>query len=98
MPANEKKHTTPQTKSRTSELSASNLPVAENFPQYLREQIREATRVVMEQVMREELTQFVGAQWGEGTPERKGYRNGYYTRDLATTSGPLEDLKVPRDG
>src|SRR5437588_11199139 len=27
----------------------------------------------------------------------KGYRNGTYTRDLATSTGRLEDLKVPRD-
>jgi transposase-like protein len=69
----------------------------EEFHQYLRLQIREATRVVMEEIMREELTRFVGAAWGESTPERKGYRNGFYTRDLATTSGPIEDLHVPRD-
>jgi putative transposase len=37
------------------------------------------------------------AAWGESTPERKGYRNGTYTRDLATSSGPIEDLEVPRD-
>jgi putative transposase len=27
----------------------------------------------------------------------QGYRNGSYTRDLATATGRLEDLKVPRD-
>jgi putative transposase len=27
----------------------------------------------------------------------KGYRNGYYTRDLATTTGRIEALRVPRD-
>ena len=27
----------------------------------------------------------------------KGYRNGTYTRDLATSTGRLEDLNVPRD-
>jgi transposase-like protein len=27
----------------------------------------------------------------------KGYRNGYYIRDLVTTSGRIEDLQVPRD-
>jgi putative transposase len=37
------------------------------------------------------------AAWGESTKERKGYRNGTYTRDLATASGPIEDLEVPRD-
>src|SRR5438034_8983850 len=27
----------------------------------------------------------------------KGYRNGFYRRDLVTSSGRLEDLNVPRD-
>ncbi len=27
----------------------------------------------------------------------RGYRNGYYQRDLVTPSGRLEDLTVPRD-
>src|SRR5207237_10430374 len=65
--------------------------------QHLREQIRGAVQVVMEEIMREELTQFLGAQWGECTPERTGYRNGSYSRDLATASGQIQDLKVPRD-
>jgi putative transposase len=73
------------------------MPTPETFHQYLRTQIREATRVVMESIMREELEQFVEAAWGECTPTRKGYRNGFYTRDLATTSGPIEDVQVPRD-
>jgi transposase-like protein len=54
-------------------------------------------RIVLEAVMREELDQFIGAAWGESSPKRKGYRNGHYTRDLATATGRLEDLKVPRD-
>jgi len=51
----------------------------------------------MEEIMREELTQFLGAQWGESSPKRKGYRNGSYQRDLATSSGKIEELDVPRD-
>lgn len=97
MPANKKEHTTPETKPRISESSTPSLPAPEEFHQYLRAQIREATRLMMEKVMREELEQFLGAAWGEYTPDRKGHRNGFYTRDLATTSGPIEDLKVPRD-
>jgi transposase-like protein len=27
----------------------------------------------------------------------KGYRNGYYQRDLVTTSDRIEDLQMPRD-
>lgn len=53
--------------------------------------------MVIEEVMREELALVVGAGWGEHSPDRKGYRNGYYHRDLATTTGPLTDLKVPKD-
>jgi len=52
---------------------------------------------VIETVMREELDQFIGAAWGECSPECKGYRNGHYTRDLVTSTGRLEEIKVPRD-
>jgi putative transposase len=97
MPVPKKKHTTAEPEPRTTDPSMTPQPAPEEFHQYLRAQIREATRVVMEEIMREELTQFVGAAWGACTPERKGYRNGFYTRDLATTSGPIEDVKVPRD-
>jgi len=56
-----------------------------------------AVQVLIEQVMREELEQCIGASWGECTPNRRGYRNGHYTRDLVTSTGRIEDLKVPRD-
>jgi putative transposase len=51
----------------------------------------------MEEVMREELSGFLGASWGETSVERKGYRNGSYTRDLITATGRIEELSVPRD-
>lgn len=51
---------------------------------------------VIEAVMREELEALIGASWRESTPQRKGYRNGTYTRDLVTSSGRLEDIKVRR--
>jgi len=47
--------------------------------------------------MREELDMLIGVGWGESSPTRKGYRNGYYARDLVTTTGRVEDLQVPRD-
>jgi len=99
MPVHKKDHTPSEEnrQPRPSEPSVPPIPAPEDFHQYLRAQIREAPRVVMEEVMREELTQFVGAAWGACTPARRGYRNGSYTRNLGTVSGPLEDLKVPRD-
>jgi putative transposase len=42
-------------------------------------------------------TSRIGASWGECTPNRRGYRNGSYTRDLVTPTGRIEDLRVPRD-
>lgn len=97
MPVSKNKRTTPDPKPRIAEPAMTSMPAPDEFHQYLRGQIREATRVVMEEIMRDELTQFIGAAWGECTPERRGYRNGFYTRDLATTGGPIEEVKVPRD-
>jgi len=68
-----------------------------NARQHLRALAVSAVRVLIEQVMCEELDECVGAEWGECTPNRKGYRNGYYQRDLLTSTGRIEDLSVPRD-
>jgi transposase-like protein len=97
LPVPEKKSTTSTPDPEIFEQVGSQLPDQNTFHQHLREQIRRAVQAVMEEVMRDELTKFLGAQWGECTPERHGYRNGSYTRDLATSSGPVEDLRVPRD-
>jgi Transposase, Mutator family len=69
----------------------------QEFHAYLRALAQSAVRTVIEAVMREELDAFIGVAWGECSPKRKGYRNGSYPRDLATSTGRLEDLKVPRD-
>jgi len=42
-------------------------------------------------------TSRIGASWGECTPNRRGYRTASSTRDLVTSTGRIEDLKVPRD-
>src|SRR5947209_11568497 len=97
MPEPKKESTTSNTESKTLEQASPPLPDPQAFHQHLRTLTRSAVRVVIEEVMREELKHFLGAAWGECTPERQGYRNGTYTRDLATSSGPIEDLEVPRD-
>src|SRR6266700_2083479 len=73
------------------------MPDEQEFRQHMRHHAVSAVRFLIEDVMREELENCVGAEWGECTPERKGYRNGYYTRDLVTKTGCIEDLSVPRD-
>jgi putative transposase len=101
-----KENTMPVPKKRTisaSEAAKVKLPLDQNMPaeQEFRQRMRtlavSAMRVLIEEVMREELEQCLCAEWGEITPERKGYRNGSYTRDLVTKTGRIEDLCVPRD-
>src|SRR3989449_1437848 len=97
MPVPKQKRITPEKALSTSEPSSPLLPEQQEFHQHLRVLAQSAVRTVLELVMREELDAFIGAEWGACTPTRRGYRNGTYTRDLATATGRLEDLKVPRD-
>jgi len=97
MPVPKQKRITPEKALSTSEPSSPLLPEQQEFQQHLRALAQSAVRTVLELVMREELDAFIGAEWGECSPKRKGYRNGTYTRDLATATGRLEEMKVPRD-
>jgi putative transposase len=97
MPVPKKKRTTSTPAPSTSEPSSPVFPDQQVFHQYLRTLAQSAVRIVIETVMREELDQFIGAAWGECSPKRKGYRNGHYSRDLVTSTGRLEEIKVPRD-
>jgi len=51
---------------------------------------------VVQRVLDEELTAFLGAESHERTEDRLGYRNGYKPRQLKTRVGTLE-LLVPKD-
>ena len=92
-----KKRTTSTSEGAKGESSDHKMPDEQDFRQHMRNLAVSAMRVLIEAVMREELEQCLGAEWGECTPERKGYRNGSYTRDLVTKTGRIEDLSVPRD-
>ena len=96
MPASKNKPITSTSEGSMSE-SSSTLSEQEAFRQHLRHLAVSAVQVLLEQVMREELEQCLGASWGECTPTRRGYRNGSYTRDLVTSTGRIEKLQVPRD-
>jgi transposase-like protein len=58
--------------------------------------LREVVRAVMQEMLQAEMTEALGAQKGERTTERLGYRSGYYGRTLITRVGKLE-LRVPQD-
>ena len=57
--------------------------------------LRDGMRVLSQALMELEVTQHVGAQRHERTPERTGQRNGYRDRTWDTRVGTME-LKVPR--
>lgn len=61
-------------------------------PQLLKGLLREA----LQEVLEGEMTEFLGAEPGERTTQRQGYRSGYYSRSLVTRIGKLE-LRVPRE-
>jgi putative transposase len=58
--------------------------------------LREVVRAVMQEMLEAEMADALGAGKSERTPERLGYRSGYYGRTLVTRVGKLE-LRVPQD-
>ena len=58
--------------------------------------IRALLETTVQQVLEAEMEDALGAGKGERSPERRGYRSGYYGRKLTTRVGTLE-LRVPQD-
>jgi putative transposase len=58
--------------------------------------MREIVRVAVTEILEVEMSEALGAERGERTEGRLGYRAGYYARSLITRVGKLE-LRVPRD-
>lgn len=76
-------------KNNASERNWKELLMEEDFLQPLVERI-------VQQVLEAEMDEALQAGKGERTPERLGYRSGYYDRKLVTRVGQLE-LRVPQD-
>jgi len=58
--------------------------------------LRPLVELVVQEVLEAEMSEALGAQKGERTEGRMGYRSGYYVRSLVTRVGKLE-LRVPQD-
>lgn len=56
----------------------------------------EVIRVAVQETLEAEMDEALGAGKSERTPDRMGYRSGYYSRTLVTRVGKLE-LRVPQD-
>jgi putative transposase len=61
-----------------------------------RDFLRPLVQAVLQELWEAEMTEALGAEKGERTPARRGYRSGYYDRTLVTRVGKLE-LRVPQD-
>jgi putative transposase len=59
--------------------------------------VREGVKVVLEEVLKEEMTHHLEAGCRELTPTRRGERNGHYQCNLVTPAGKIERLEVSRD-
>ena len=86
----EREHTMTQEKSTAHRATLKALMADDQ--EFLRELVREA----MQQILEAEMTDSLGAEPGERTEGRLGYRAGHYPRTLITRVGKLE-LRVPRD-
>jgi putative transposase len=58
--------------------------------------LRPLVEEVVQQVLEAEMDEAIGAQKGERTANRFGYRSGYYSRTLIARVGKLE-LRIPQD-
>jgi transposase-like protein len=58
--------------------------------------LKELVRAVLQEVLEAEMTDALGAEKGQRTEARRGYRAGHYPRTLVTRVGKLE-LRVPQD-
>ena len=58
--------------------------------------LRAMVQSLVEATLEAEMTSLLGAEKGERTPSRSGYRSGFYLRSLVTRVGTLE-LRVPQD-
>jgi putative transposase len=58
--------------------------------------LRDMLQELVQQALEAEMTELLGATKGERSPDRQGYRSGYYSRGLVTRVGRLE-LRVPQD-
>jgi len=61
-----------------------------------RDFLRPLVQAVVQELLEAEMTEALGAEKGARTPERLGYRSGYYGRTLISRVGKLE-LRVPQD-
>ena len=72
------------------------VPLEEEFWEEARERQRRLLKVLLEGVLEEEQVQLLAAGRYRRVETRRGYRNGFYERDLVTQMGIVTAIRVPR--
>ena len=67
----------------------------ENFWKWIDQKVQQLVACLAEKVLLLQLQAHIQAGWNQRTTDRRGYRNGYYKRNLLTPHGPLS-IRVPR--
>lgn len=60
------------------------------------EQLRNLLKLVLEGALEEEMVELLAASRYRRVESRRGYRNGFYDRDLVTQIGIVRGMRVPR--
>jgi putative transposase len=81
---------------RPADLWAAVPPSEDEFWFDAQEKQRVLVKGFLEGALDEELTQLIAAGRYRRTASRRGYRNGFYSRDLVTQFGILSGVRVPR--
>lgn len=68
----------------------------EDFWGDLKRETKESLRKLMETRMEYQVNDLIGSERWQHNNDRPTYRNGYYIRNLLSTYGYIENIKVPR--
>jgi len=72
------------------------VPLEEEFWEQARERQRRLLKVLLEEALEEEQVELLAAGRYRRVETRRGYRNGFYERDLVTQIGIVTGIRVPR--
>jgi transposase-like protein len=78
-----------------SSLTNEQLNTQEVFWAWISKSVRNMVADLAQKAMELIRDSFLDAGWNQRNVNRRGYRNGYYRRQLTTSHGVV-DLKVPR--
>lgn len=81
---------------REEEFSAKYFVSEEEFWKDISKEVLISLKRMLELNMEEEVANYIGAIKWQHKIGRVGYRNGYYSRDLMTSFGMIDAIKVPR--